>query len=285
MKNLVTCGILVVLASISVAGQIIDDRFRSPWKNQTRALVIDGNSDNDIDWTKIISDPRVAGMIFRASPMKNKISNRWELKADEGYAARKEKAKKLGYRWGSFHVGVRDIDPVEQAKFYLETAKPADDEVMALDLEDISKPEYMDLDQAIRFIDYIKEATGRYPMVYVTGSIHDAIFRRFGKSSVFSRVPLWYVRVENDISRHLKNSSWDSYTLWQFSSELNCCQKINGRRICNPPKKTCPFGGRAPIRRIPGVDLDIDVNIYYGTVEELKSNWPFTFRNANRTSL
>ena len=45
---------------------------------------------------------------------------------------------------------------------------------------------------------------------------------------------------------------WSSYTLWQFSSEI------------------------LPQKPLPGVKSDMDVNVYRGTVTELRRCWPLT---------
>ena len=50
--------------------------------------------------------------------------------------------------------------------------------------------------------------------------------------------------------------NWKSYTLWQFSSLLNC------------DDKSCPL-------RIKGADSRIDVNVVNMPVDQLKKEWPF----------
>ena len=201
------------------------------------------------------------------------------MKPDRGYEPYRKKAKALGYLWGSFYIGISSVGPRTQARFYLDNAKPTDDEVMALDLEDISKEEYMNLDQAVIFINYIKNATGRYPIVYVTGSVHDAIFNKFGKNSVFSKVPLWYARNTDEITPYFAISPWQTYTLWQFSSEINCCKTVRGKTVCDPPTSCCPFGIDPSVPKISGINIDMDVNVFYGTKEELRKAWPFTFKD------
>ena len=231
----------------------VQDEFRAPWKDNTKAIVIDAYYQNDIDWTALATEPRVAGIIHKASE---------GLGADSEYAKRKRAAKKGGYLWGSYHLG-RPGNPVDQADFYLQMAQPADDEVMALDLEDTT-PASMSIINARRFIKRIREKMGRYPMIYVTGKVRDAILRTSGSKSVFTKTPLWYARyrADFDISKFFPTSLWSTYTLWQFASEINCPSK---------PKLPCPLN-----RPIPGTDYRMDVNIYYGTVKELKSKWPFT---------
>jgi lysozyme len=249
----------------AASGQTSPSEFREPWKDPTKAIVLDAYSENDIDCSVLAKEPRVAGIIHKASE---------GLTHDTMYAATKSECKRLGYKWGSFHVG-KSGDPVAQADFYLAKAQPTDDEVIALDLEDITKPQYMKLAGARRFIQRIKMKTGRYPLLYVTGSIREAILANYGADSEFAKTPLWYVRIKKDISQFFPaNPLWSSYTLWQFASELNCCYPRGRRRVCTTqPPPSCPLP--API---PSTRFDMDVNIYYGTVEQLRNNWPFTFR-------
>jgi hypothetical protein len=103
-------------------------------------------------------------------------------------------------------------------------------------------------------------------MVYVTDKVRSAILKSSVPDDEFAKTPLWYARyrADFDISMFFPTPLWPTYTLWQFASEINCPSK---------PRLGCPL--RAPI---PGTDYQMDVNIYYGTVEELRSKWPFTVR-------
>jgi hypothetical protein len=137
---------------------------------------------------------------------------------------------------------------------------------MALDLEDTSSAS-MSVADARLFIKQIKEKTGRYPMVYVTGNVRDAILKAASDpASEFAKTPLWYAqyRADFDITKFFPTTLWPTYTLWQFASEINC-----------PSKRQLPCPLAAPI---PGTDYEMDVSIYFGTVEELRSKWPFTVR-------
>jgi lysozyme len=46
---------------------------------------------------------------------------------------------------------------------------------------------------------------------------------------------------------------WDDYTLWQFSSEINCS-----------PQRTC-------FHRVPGTASDMDVNVFNGDLAALRA--------------
>ena len=64
-----------------------------------------------------------------------------------------------------YHWGVSG-DPEKQADYYLDTVKPGDDELIALDLEDAASKKLMNAEEALRFIKRVKERTGRYPVLY-----------------------------------------------------------------------------------------------------------------------
>jgi GH25 family lysozyme M1 (1,4-beta-N-acetylmuramidase) len=222
--------------------------FNEPWKDERVAIVIDPFQGNEIVWDQLAREPRVAGIIHRAT-----IGSRRDTK----YAERKEEAKRRGFKWGSYHLG-KPGDPIRQADFYLDTIRPADDEVMALDIESLNPATDMSLANARRFILRIKEKTGRYPMFYANHAVTKEVSDRFGRDDVFSKTYLWYARFKSRVT-DFPTKTWDSYTLWQFSSEINCTP-------AHPER--CLF-------RVPGTKTDMDVNVYRGTVEELKENWPF----------
>lgn len=120
--------------------------------------------------------------------------------------------------------------------------------------------------------------TGRYPLLYVMGSVRDEIIKNYDVNSVFAKTPLWYARWCNNISCFFppvkRSTVLDKYTFWQFATEKNCrrriirkggpCNKITGK--C--PLNTCPLP-----KPLAGTDDDMDVNVYNGTVEELKAKW------------
>jgi len=246
MKNhLIATGLILLVATTGLAQTA---EFNQPWKDQHAALVIDPYQGNEIVWDELLSEPRLAGIIHRAT-----IGDR----VDTRYAERKEEAKRRGLKWGSYHLG-RPGDPVKQADFYLQTAKPGSDEVMALDIESLDNARDMSLLNARRFIKRIKKKTGRYPFVYANQLVTKAISDRFSRDKVFSKTHLWYARFKSQVT-DFPTTTWKTYTLWQFSCEINCTAAALERCLI----------------RVPGTQTDMDVNVYHGTVAELKAKWPF----------
>jgi GH25 family lysozyme M1 (1,4-beta-N-acetylmuramidase) len=236
----------VACCSTSVLAQ--SSEFTEPWKNPNIALAIDPFEGNPIDWDLLATDKRVVAIIHRAT-----IGDR----VDRKYAERKIEAKRRGYKWGAYHLG-KPGDPIKQADFFLETVKPDKDDLLALDLESTDYTKHMGFEEARVFIKHIKEKTGRYPLVYANNLVTKAISEQFGVDDLFAKTALWYARFKNTVTDFPKGT-WPTYTLWQFSSEINC--KAEDRNSC--------------LYTVPGTEYDMDVNVFNGTVEELRSRWPF----------
>jgi lysozyme len=247
---------IVLLTTSSLSALSQSSGFYQPWKNPNVALAIDPFEGNDIDWEKLATDQRVVAIIHRAT-----IGDR----ADKKYAERKIEATKRGYKWGAYHLG-KPGDPIKQADFFLETVKPEADDLLALDLESTDATKHMSFAEARIFINRIKEKTGRYPFVYANNVVTKAISEQFGPGDVFAKTPLWYARFKAKVDDFPKGT-WDSYTLWQFSSEINCT----------------PDNRAACLYTVPGTAYDIDVNVFNGTIEELRKKWPF-HRTCRRTA-
>jgi lysozyme len=246
ITRLIVIATFFAFAAGAIRGQ--SPEFNEPWKNPDIALAIDPFEGNDIDWEKLATDRRVVAIIHRAT-----IGDR----VDRKYAERKIEAKKRGYKWGAYHFA-KPGDPIKQADFFLATVKPEADDLIALDLESTDRSKHMSFDEARVFIKRIKENTGRYPVVYANNLVTKAIGDQFGDTDVFAKTHLWYARFKRNVT-DFPQGTWATYTLWQFSSEQNCS----------------PANRAACLYTVPGTEYDMDVDVYNGTVEELKARWPF----------
>lgn len=234
----------IFVSSISLSAQISE--FNEPWKDTSKAIIIDFYSGNEVDWEEMKKDNRLAAIIHKASE---------GLKTDDKYHERKKIALSYGYKWGSYHLGTPG-NAIEQADHYLSTVGNDTNELLALDLESDDSTKHMNIRNAVIFIHRIYEKTARYPLVYCNKNMLNLIIENTQYQTVFSKCKLWYARFRKDIP-DFKNSVWNSYTLWQFSSEINC--KKNDDCLYN----------------LPGTKNDMDINIYHGTKDELLSRWPF----------
>jgi GH25 family lysozyme M1 (1,4-beta-N-acetylmuramidase) len=243
--------------------------FNEPWRDKNRAIVIDAYEHNALDWAKMVTDKRITAFIGKATDGDGepwacnepgislevcRLKFRRYFVAQELYQTRRSLAKALGLKWGSYHLA-RAGNPVAQADHYLNSAEPSDDEVMVLDIEGMGD-KWMSLSDAEIFAKRIFAKTGRYPMLYVNGSVAKHIADNRAKYRLLSRLPLWYARFNYEIEGHFPKGNWDKYAIWQFSATPNC----NTRR--------CPY-------RVPGTPTDIDVNIVDMTPDALRAAWPF----------
>jgi GH25 family lysozyme M1 (1,4-beta-N-acetylmuramidase) len=263
---------MIVAALFSGGPTFAESEFRSPWANKERAIILDGYEHNSFNLMEIVKDPRVAAFIHKGSdglPANyhcNRITDAMQQElckriwrnysvSRELYQTRRQLAKALGLKWGAYHLG-RPGNPIEQANHFIDYTDPADDELMAIDIEDNDPEKFMSLQDAQIFAEHIKLRTGRYPVLYTNGITARYIADHRLELPILSRLPLWYARYQSDIAPHFPKGNWQDYALWQFTSQNNCT------------KSRCPY-------RPPGTSRDIDVNIADMTVAELKRTWPF----------
>lgn len=213
----------------------------SPWLTPSTALVIDPYDQNPVDFGLLRKEPRVAAIIHRATIGTNGV--------DTEYSSRQALAALDGYLWGSYHFGL-PVDPVGQANHYIDTVQPGANDLIALDLEDVTIKTRMDIPGAERFVEQVKLRTGRYPVLYSNKNCTEEIAAN-APGSVLTTLPLWYARFLPRVT-DFPQAIWGKYVLWQFSS--NVLVQI----------------------ALPGVQSDMDVSVYDGTTAELSAAWPFT---------
>ncbi|MEL6920272.1 MAG: GH25 family lysozyme [Pseudomonadota bacterium] len=255
---------------MSVASRAFAGEFFYPWKDTSRALVLDGYEFNEFDLVEIAKNKRIVGFIHKGSDgfaaayrCRGNESNRtlcrekWRRYSvgRELYHTRRALAKQLGLKWGAYHLG-RPGNPIEQAQHFLQYTKPTDDEIVVIDIENNDPDKWMSLEDAERFARYIHDRLGRWPMLYTNGSTTKFIADNRQDYPILSRLPLWYARFKPDIRGYFPKGNWDTYGIWQFGSHINC-----SRRSC--------------LYRVKGANDDIDVNVVDMTPDELRTAWPF----------
>jgi len=230
-----------LIAGFLATWSAMASEFERPWVSPAAPLILDCYHANAIDWNQLATEPRVVAIIHKATTGSRKL--------DPQYLARRREAASRGYLWGSYHLGLRG-NPERQADHYLRSVQPAENELLALDLEDVTSTRYMNAAEAVRFIKRVKQRTGRYPVLYVNARSARVITENH-RHPVFTKTPLWYARFAGNLDP-FPPGPWPSYTLWQFSSEILTQQAI------------------------PGTAYDMDVNVFNGTMDELKARWPLT---------
>lgn len=217
-----------------------DIRKKRPW-DFGAPIIIDAFHRNAIDWELMKTDANLVAVIHKATEGRTFT--------DPKFAQRRQTAKRYGYLWGSYHLG-RPGYPRQQADKYLSLIDPKT-ELVVLDVEGISKHD-MSLKEAEIFVKHVHQRIGRYPILYVNYKVADKISAR--KGSVLKQCPLWLARFREDLPYMPK--AWPKYTLWQFSSEINC------------------KAGEKCLYTVPGTAYDMDVNVYWGTKSNLIKHWP-----------
>ncbi len=247
----ILCAFLF-LCVVSVSDAQVTDSFDAPWKNPQTAIVIDAYYNNLIDWKELQTDRRVVGILHKAT---ENIDF-----ADPAYQSRRNQAKSLGYKWGSYHL-LRKGDPIGQAKFYLKaTGTNNRDEIMALDIECTVSSQCgvehyrVSLSEIKSFLKYIEKKTGRLPIFYANQSIEKDLSANFPNDKLLVRAPLWYARFKAQVT-DFPLGIWKTYTFWQFSSEINC-----------KAEEKCLY-------RVPGTLSDMDINVYNGSPDKLRKQW------------
>ncbi|GAB4019557.1 MAG: hypothetical protein Fur0010_21640 [Bdellovibrio sp.] len=220
------------------------DAFNRPWDRGDTSIVIDAYELNSIDWNKMSADTKMIGVIHRSSI---------GLRADTKYEQRREIASDRGYLWGAYHLGSRG-NTIQQADFFLSIVGDEPDTLLVLDLEDTNASNFMSLDEAIVFMEYVYEKTGKIPVVYANHSTTQKLNAKVRAHPLFQQAKLWYARFKANVT-DFPFGVWDEYFLWQFSSEINCTK--TGSCLYN----------------VPGTSSDMDINVFNGPAEELRSQW------------
>jgi GH25 family lysozyme M1 (1,4-beta-N-acetylmuramidase) len=271
----VSSGVLGVLISGLMAAAPVNARAETSantvWNDKSHALVLDGYEYNSFDLHEIAKNERIVGFIHKGSDglaprwgcpdaknqtEKDLCKKDWKVYSvgKELFQARRGLAKSLGLKWGAYHLG-RPGNPREQANHFLEFADPQPDDLIAIDIEEINPGKFMSLEDAEEFSRHVHRQIGRYPVLYTNGSTAKFIADNAETYPLLSRMQLWYARYKPEIVGHFPKGNWDSYSLWQFVSQVNCGHDA------------CPY-------RIAGTDKDIDINVSALSPAELRKAWP-----------
>jgi len=216
--------------------------LNAPWKNASTSIVIDAYQGNPIDWNKMSADKRMIGVIHRSAQ---------GMRVDTKYVERRAEAKKRGYLWGAYHLGDRS-DVKKQADLMLSQTDA--ETLLILDLEDPAQTKFMTLDQAVEFMKYVYEKTGKVMVVYSNHSVVKQLNTKFPNEPILKKAKFWYARFKPSVT-DFPTGIWKGYWLWQFSSEINC--KKTGSCLYN----------------VPGTLFDMDVNVFDGSASKLASEW------------
>ena len=148
--------------------------------------------------------------------------------ADPMCAARRSQAEAAGLLWGTYHFGKGDSPGEQQAAFFLDSSRPTQGTLLALDLEanEGDPSNSMTLEQAEAFVQAVGNATGRLPLVYVhpTWANGDPLpsglsfGARVTPDSILARCGLWVADYHDspEIPLAWAASGW---RLWQYAGD------------------------------------------------------------------
>jgi len=180
-------------------------------------------------------------------------------KASEGadfqdleYLQRRQIARDKGFLWGAYHYA-SGASVADQVQNLLEHARPDDSDLIALDFEASHTGPNMTLDQALRFVQMIKNETGRFPLIYGGSMLREAVST--ASNPILANCPLWYSRYRNS-PIGIPKQVWPDFTLWQYTDGND-----------GPDPKIVDGIGRC------------DRSIFNGSLEDLKAQWPLTRRS------
>jgi lysozyme len=185
---------------------------------------------------------------------------------DPSYGPRRSQAEAAGLLWGGYHFGTRQYSGEKQAAAFLSAAQPGPNTLLALDLEpnDANPRNTMTLPQAEAFVQTVRQATGRTPLVYTHPKWANG--ERFGRrnislgaavtpGSLLSRCDLWLAdyREEPVVPYAWQDRGW---RLWQY--------------IANETVSDAAYGSEP--RAIAGVS-HCDRNLFAGDTAGLYRFW------------
>ena len=186
---------------------------------------------------------------------------------DALYGARQQAATRVGLLWGAYHFGDA-TDPVRQADHFLRVVEAAwsragaeprpNGILLVLDFE--KNGHYpggtMRADQAVAFVERIRERTGKYPGVYGSENRLRAVLNTPKVSSNQRRILadcwLW---IANYHYEPRFTSPWSHWQLWQYT----------GDGKCDLPRRAYPKG----IANIPKAER----NIFRGSTSAAVAFW------------
>ena len=163
---------------------------------------------------------------------------------DSTYGTTKSAAVGEGLLWGAYHFGTGDGTGAQQAQFFLDTIKPASNELVSIDFEPNPSGTTMSLTQLLDWITTVHQALGRWPVVYGGKSL---LFGEVGSATndTLANCPLWVAQYTSAAQpSSIPTQIWPTWTLWQYSES----------------------------GQIPGISTNVDRDRYNGT--DLTSKWP-----------
>lgn len=154
---------------------------------------------------------------------------------DDTFEANFAEAGKRGFIRGAYHFFSPKTDPLKQADFFIRTVKLRPGDLPpVLDVEVSGKKSTQELQQRIkRWLDRVESHYGVKPILYTSYKFKT----RYLNDSTFNAYPYWIAHYYVDSVKY--EGKWH---FWQHTD----------------------------IGTVPGINHDVDLNVFNGTLEELK---------------
>ena len=195
-----------------------------------------------IDWLKV----RATGQRFMFTK-----ATEGDFYADPTFDDNWIGAKKAGVLRGAYHFFRADVDPVRQARKFIDYVRTMDDDgelPPALDLETHDgQPKSKIISGAKIWLDEVEKAFGKKPIIYSGQYFLQDYFSEAGGGppSWAGNYPLWLAQYPNNYiegaSKPFLPRGWFKWTFWQYSDK----------------------------GRVKGVNADVDLSVFNGTLENL----------------
>ncbi len=162
--------------------------------------------------------------------------------ADDKYAQPRTAAVAQGLLWGAYHFGT-SADVSAQVKNFLDTAKPDDNTLLALDFEknEPNPSDTMSLTQAKQFVAMVQAKTGRLPVLYGGAMLKESLGNAVDPDLAQCR--LWWAEYAS--ARKLP-VTWLNYFLWQYTDGAS-----------GPEPRKAPGVGPCDCNTFDGSPLDL----------------------------
>ena len=154
---------------------------------------------------------------------------------DSYYHSRRQAAAGAGLLWGAYHFGDA-TDPIKQADHFLRMvgSPSSNGTLLVLDFEKNSHypGKSMRVDQAVSFVERIRQRTGKYPGVYMSEyRIRQMLYGRHitpAQRRALSNCWLW---IANYHFQPRNSAPWERWHMWQYTGDGNRRQHLRPRSM------------------------------------------------------
>lgn len=166
---------------------------------------------------------------------------------DPMYAINRKKATAAGLLWGAYHFAT-GADALQQASNFLSAIGDRTGVLMVLDFEPNTTGPTMSLDQARKFVTYIKAQTGVWPGLYSGNLIKQTLGNK--PDNILNNCWFWLAQYgpHADVP-----ANWPTWTMWQYTDGAVGEQphQVNGIGHCDRDRFNGDLAGLHRLWSVP----------------------------------